>query len=99
MLSSSPVLAKPKPKPRTARRTEKIVVPVGTRPQSKRVQSPSSSASRLEQLADRIRVCIECPLCKSRTNAVPGEGKLNAKVMVIGEGPGKQEDALGRPFV
>ncbi len=52
----------------------------------------------LEQLAARIRVCTECPLHASRTVAVPGEGSPNAKVMIIGEGPGKQEDLTGRPF-
>jgi len=38
-------------------------------------------------------------LHQSRRLAVPGEGKSNAKVMIIGEGPGKQEDQTGRPFV
>jgi DNA polymerase len=54
---------------------------------------------RLEQLARQIRVCVKCPLHASRTFAVPGEGKATAKVMIIGEGPGKQEDQTGRPFV
>ncbi|MBS3812950.1 uracil-DNA glycosylase [Candidatus Bipolaricaulota bacterium] len=40
-----------------------------------------------------------CPLSQSRTNAVPGEGKDDADLMFVGEGPGAQEDALGRPFV
>ena len=97
MLKSPPALAKAKS--RATRRSEKIVVPPAPRHRPKAAQSSSPAASRFEQLADQIRVCIECPLCKSRNNAVPGEGKLNAKVMVIGEGPGKQEDALGRPFV
>ena len=97
MLKSPPTLAKAKP--RTPRRTERIVVPPAARSGAKITAVSSLSSSRLEQLAARIRVCIKCPLCKSRTNAIPGEGKLNAKVMVIGEGPGKQEDAIGRPFV
>jgi uracil-DNA glycosylase family 4 len=53
----------------------------------------------LEQLAARIRTCTRCPLYKSRTNAVPGEGKANARVMIVGEAPGKQEDQSGQPFV
>jgi uracil-DNA glycosylase family 4 len=53
----------------------------------------------LEDLAARIRVCTQCPLCESRTLAVPGEGKPNAAVMIIGEGPGSSEDKTGRPFV
>jgi DNA polymerase len=53
----------------------------------------------LEDLAKRIRICVKCPLHASRTLAVPGEGKASAKVMIVGEGPGKQEDQTGRPFV
>ena len=53
---------------------------------------------RLENLASRIRVCAACPLHRSRTNAVPGEGKGSAQVMIVGEAPGRQEDLTGRPF-
>ncbi len=58
-----------------------------------------SDAKNLEELAQRIRVCNDCPLSKSRTNAVPGEGPAGAQIMLIGEGPGYQEDRQGRPFV
>jgi len=57
------------------------------------------AAGVLQELAARIRVCTACPLCESRTLAVPGEGKPNAPVMIIGEGPGSNEDRTGRPFV
>ncbi len=53
----------------------------------------------LEELHQQILVCTKCPLAKGRTQAVPGEGNPNAKVMFIGEAPGEQEDAQGRPFV
>ncbi len=53
----------------------------------------------LKQLEDEIRNCIKCPLYKSRTNTVPGEGSHNPAIMFIGEAPGKQEDIQGRPFV
>jgi DNA polymerase len=59
----------------------------------------SMSAKRLDALAKQIRVCVKCPLHASRTTAVPGEGKPTARVMIIGEAPGKQEDQSGRPFV
>jgi DNA polymerase len=59
----------------------------------------SRKARRLEELAEEIRVCTKCPLHKSRTHAVPGEGKPTAKVMIIGEAPGREEDKTGRPFV
>ncbi len=53
----------------------------------------------LKALAKRIENCRLCRLWKSRKKAVPGEGPKNAKVMFIGQAPGKQEDATGRPFV
>ena len=43
--------------------------------------------------------CTKCPLHASRTNAVPGEGSINAQVMFVGEAPGVKEDESGRPFV
>jgi len=53
----------------------------------------------LEQIAEQIRACKNCQLGGTRTNAAPGEGVINPLVMVIGEGPGAEEDAQGRPFV
>lgn len=53
----------------------------------------------LEQLAAAIKVCTLCRLCQGRTNAVPGVGDPRAKVVFIGEGPGKNEDLKGEPFV
>src|SRR5437868_8153762 len=58
-----------------------------------------SKAQQLEELADEIRGCVKCPLYKSRTLAVPGDGKPSAKIMLIGEGPGRDEDTSGHPFV
>lgn len=55
-----------------------------------------------ETLADvgrEVRACELCRLHQSRTNAVPGEGRSNADIMFIGEGPGFHEDQQGRPFV
>lgn len=46
-----------------------------------------------------VNVCTKCKLCQTRTNSVFGEGNENAQIMFIGEGPGAQEDATGRPFV
>ena len=53
----------------------------------------------LEKIADEVRQCRKCDLGSLRTNAVPGEGKPNACIMFVGEGPGADEDAQGRPFV
>jgi uracil-DNA glycosylase len=64
-----------------------------------RIMAKSKRAARLEELASQIRVCVKCPLCESRTLAVPGDGKPSAKVMIIAEAPGKEEDETGHPFV
>ncbi len=53
----------------------------------------------LSRISTEVRVCTKCPLCLSRTKAVPGEGSQDARVVVIGEGPGRNEDLEGRPFV
>jgi DNA polymerase len=58
-----------------------------------------SDEQKLEKLAKRIRVCTLCELHRSRTEAVPGEGPIQAEIMLIGEGPGASEDKQGRPFV
>ncbi|MDQ3804761.1 MAG: uracil-DNA glycosylase [Acidobacteriota bacterium] len=59
----------------------------------------SKKARRLDELAAQIRVCTRCPLHESRTQAVPGDGKYAARVMIIGEAPGREEDEAGVPFV
>ena len=46
-----------------------------------------------------VKVCVACGLCKGRNNAVPGEGDPNSVIMFVGEGPGRDEDLQGRPFV
>src|SRR5256886_8224572 len=56
-------------------------------------------AERLEALATQIRSCAQCPLHATRTKAVPGEGVPSARVMLIGEAPGRDEDQRGQPFV
>ena len=61
--------------------------------------STATKTRRLNVLAEKIRVCVECPLHASRTHAVPGDGKPTARVMLIGEGPGRDEDKSGHPFV
>ncbi|MBI3616124.1 MAG: uracil-DNA glycosylase [Candidatus Omnitrophica bacterium] len=64
--------------------------------------SRSISNSKLEQLEPIRRqalVCRACRLAKERTHVVFGEGSLDAKLVFIGEGPGRSEDLQGRPFV
>ena len=51
------------------------------------------------QLEQEIGDCRKCRLCETRNNVVPGEGDPHAALMFIGEGPGRDEDLQGRPFV
>ena len=53
----------------------------------------------LEALEAACQSCQNCPLGKTRTNLVFGVGVPHAQVMFVGEGPGAQEDAQGKPFV
>ncbi|HEX2613911.1 MAG TPA: uracil-DNA glycosylase [Nitrososphaera sp.] len=53
----------------------------------------------LEKIAAEVRGCPLCKLARTRKNAVPGEGQLAAKIMFVGEAPGRSEDEKGRPFV
>lgn len=52
-----------------------------------------------DDLVADIEQCRACKLCKTRTNTVPGVGHRNPDWMVIGEGPGENEDKQGEPFV
>ncbi len=53
----------------------------------------------LEKIAGDVRGCPLCKLARTRKNAVPGEGQISAKIMFIGEAPGRSEDEKGKPFV
>ena len=53
----------------------------------------------LLELEARAKNCVGCELCKTRTNIVFSDGSPNAKIMLIGEAPGADEDKLGKPFV
>lgn len=53
----------------------------------------------LDDLASIASVCTACRLCEGRTNVVFSSGSPDASVMVVGEGPGRQEDEEGIPFV
>jgi len=62
-------------------------------------QSDYSAQKTLNELFDLTKECKNCRLGELRNNYVFGEGNFNAKVVVIGEAPGAEEDAQGRPFV
>ena len=58
-----------------------------------------SSKTTLEEIASKIARCTRCTLARTRNNVVPGMGVENPDVLVIGEGPGYEEDKQGLPFV
>lgn len=59
----------------------------------------AAKAGELKHIAQEVDRCRKCMLGCLRTNAVPGEGHPNARIMFVGEAPGVDEDAQGRPFV
>jgi uracil-DNA glycosylase len=63
------------------------------------VTSALAALPTLDDVAERIRTTHCCALCPARINAVPGYGNSNARLVLVGEGPGATEDAQGKPFV
>ncbi len=78
-----------------------VKVPKGEPKTQSSTKGPASAETvkALEQIAEQTGQCRKCELGSLRTNAVPGEGSAGARIMFVGEGPGADEDAQGRPFV
>jgi uracil-DNA glycosylase len=53
----------------------------------------------LAEVEQQALACVRCPLARGRTQVVFGEGAPDADLLVVGEGPGRDEDLQGRPFV
>ncbi|MEM6445422.1 MAG: uracil-DNA glycosylase [Cyanobacteria bacterium P01_D01_bin.123] len=68
-------------------------------PQSADVLIPTGTYASLTQLTQHCHVCQRCELHVGRTNAVVERGNPDAGLMIIGEGPGQNEDEAGLPFV
>src|SRR3954466_5854629 len=77
----------------------------GPRPTSDRRKRRSRRAlpfcvmPSLVELEGGALACVRCPLAAGRTNVVFGVGNPNARLMFVGEGPGREEDLKGEPFV
>lgn len=67
--------------------------------QVSKLQLSAQGSSSLQAVADKIACCTRCVLSKTRHNVVPGTGCATPYVLVIGEGPGFEEDMQGLPFV
>tara|TARA_B100000029_G_scaffold473529_1_gene515005 strand:- start:798 stop:1502 length:705 start_codon:yes stop_codon:yes gene_type:complete len=64
-----------------------------------RQSSTGTKLERLNKLKKKIQLIKNCKLKKNATNLVFSDGNINSKVMIIGEGPGANEDIEGKPFV
>ena len=73
------------------------------KPKATNVVSLSDTALRelssIDAIAKAVEACTRCGLYETATHAVPGEGNINADLVCVGEAPGANEDASGRPFV
>ena len=58
-----------------------------------------SKLEKLKKLKKKIQLIKNCDLKNTATNIVFGDGNINSKIMIIGEGPGANEDVIGKPFV
>ncbi len=71
-----------------------------TAPLPEKCQTPNNNTIRsLSELRSHIGDCERCPLHKTRTNLVFGDGNEKAQIMFVGEAPGEEEDLQGLPFV
>ncbi|MEQ1438785.1 uracil-DNA glycosylase [Fontimonas sp. SYSU GA230001] len=83
------------PAPASAAAGAPVVAAVAAAPGAARVQAPADWSG----LRAAVQDCRACKLCATRTQTVFGVGLQSAPLMVIGEGPGADEDAQGEPFV
>ena len=76
-----------------------------TRPEAWDIRRPANeneialAGQALDQIAQEVVGCSQCPLHEERNHAVPGAGAANARLMFVGEAPGPADDETGEPFV
>jgi len=61
--------------------------------------APPAEIRTLKQLREAEAACRRCPLYRDATQVVPGDGRVSARLMLVGEQPGDREDLAGQPFV
>lgn len=69
------------------------------REEARVVLAAPRAGDSLEAIAEEVMACRACRLCEKRKLAVPGQGPASPLAMVVGEGPGSEEDMSGLPFV
>jgi uracil-DNA glycosylase family 4 len=102
-MAPSPATLPVAPPPATPAQVPAVVrvetVPVSALATTNDPGTGSDVAATLADLATRIAGCKACALGSCRTRTVPGEGNPRPELVFVGEGPGADEDASGRPFV
>lgn len=76
-----------------------VISPERAAPRDTRGKNPTTLSNGLARLAEEAAGCRLCPLWQPATQTVFGEGPPDARLMLVGEQPGDQEDLAGRPFV
>ena len=74
-------------------------IPLKRTIESKTFSFSGTKFEKLNKLKKKIELVKNCELKKNATNLVFGDGNINSKIMIVGEGPGANEDAIGKPFV
>jgi len=105
--SRAPLVAQPLPVPQRTfaeRRPPSSVTKGATAETVARSSNDPTRSARIatldwDQLEAEIRACAACALSRERTQAVPGVGNRHAEWFFVGEGPGREEDRIGEPFV
>jgi DNA polymerase len=69
------------------------------KPSRRASTDPAPEVRAISALADAVQTCQACPLFANATQAVFGEGSSRARIVLVGEQPGHEEDRTGRPFV
>ncbi len=85
--------AQAKPQTEECTPVEKEEIPMAA------AKAKRNAKKELAAVAEEANACCLCGLAETRTNAVPGEGAVNARLVFVGEAPGADEDKQGRPFV
>ena len=84
---------------RSAEKPPPAVLAPAPSPDGQPDERPTTSTLDWTPLEAAIRSCEACGLCRTRRQAVPGTGSRTARVLVVGEAPGAEEDQRGEPFV
>lgn len=62
------------------------------------LEAQVDKGANLSELQSQLQKCSACPLYECATQVVPGEGRVDAKIVIVGEQPGELEDKIGKPF-